>query len=256
MCAPVSAAPRAKKKVAPPPPTERVAPASDPSLVDPPPLVPVPEQDAKVTRLQAAPDLPATVVTQEQIAEPVTPEKQSQGSTLLLGVRAGAAVPLSFLRPGYLVGLELQYRLPILEQRLRLGVFGGRSEASGKQPRLVPGRGSDPAFIQNIVSYPVEGLLHVELLRDEGQALTLGAGYGAVFVSSQFIAVGTTSNSSTVAHSGLLQLAYRRKLGPGEAALAVQGRAGAGDLGALGRVGTQSVSSIETSLSWAVALLP
>lgn len=190
----------------------------------------------------------------EQVAEPSAP---SDGrGTLLIGPRVGASVPATFLRPGYVAGLELHYRLPLLDRRLRLSLFGGRTESSGEGPKIVPGRGFDPAFIQNSVGYPIEALLHFELLSDDAQAVTLGAGYGLTFAQSNFAALGTTESRSALGHSALAQVAYRRRLGPGEAALSVQGALGEARFGGLGQVGTQSLSSIQVSVSWAVAVLP
>lgn len=223
------------------------------------PLVePTPQPQTQVKKLEAISDTPPPpppMVEAEPKSEPVEASGHG-GATLLLGVRAGGALPLSFLKPGYLAGLEAQYRLPLLDGRLRAGLFAGRTESGGKDARIVPGRGYDPAFIENVVSYPVELALHGELYRDEAQALTVGAGYSALFSRAEFQAVGSQSASSSIGHAALAQLAYRRTLGPGEAAFALQGRFGGASFGTLGQVGTQSLSAIEASLSWAIAVLP
>jgi hypothetical protein len=176
--------------------------------------------------------------------------KVSSEPNLFLGARGGGWVPLYFLRPGYQAGLEGQYRLPALDGRLRLSLYFGIAQATGKNARLVPTRGYDPAFIENVTAWPLELSGHYELWHQEGQGLSLGVGYGLYFLGASFEALGASTGQASLGHVALAALSYHLTLGPGELGAAARGAVGATSLGSLGQVGTDSLTSFTFTLSY------
>lgn len=173
---------------------------------------------------------------------------------LFLGARGGGWVPLYFLRPGFQAGVEGQYRLPALDGRLRLSLYFGIAQATGKNARLVPSRGYDPAFIENVTAWPLELSGHYELWHGEGQGLSLGVGYGLYFLGANFEALGASTGLASLGHVGLAALSYHLTLGPGELGAAARGAVGAASLGTLGQVGTDSLTSFTFTLSYSLGL--
>ncbi|MHB8877988.1 MAG: hypothetical protein ACYC8T_30195 [Myxococcaceae bacterium] len=214
-----------------------------------PPEAKAPEQ-AGVRRVEAyadqepkGPESPAPMVTAPEVPTATEPN-------LFIGVRGGGLVPLSFLRPGYQVGLEGQLRLPVLDGRLRASLAFGIAQAAGKESRLVPTRGYEAAFIENLTAWPLELSGHYQLWDGGAQGLAAGAGYALYFLGVGFQALGTSSSKTSIGHAGLAALTYRLTLGPGELGASLRGTLGAASLGSLGRVGTDSLSSVSFTLSY------
>jgi len=252
VCASAPAAGKAVRKAkTPPAPAAATTPQAAPAEPEVVPLVPAPLRRVEAYS-DAEPKGPASAPPMVSAPAPAPPEAAEPN--LFLGARGGGWVPLYFLHPGFQAGVEGQYRLPALDGRLRLSLYFGFAQAAGKSARLVPSRGYDPAFIENVTAWPLELTGHYELWRGDHQGLSLGAGYGLTFLGASFEALGASTGQASLGHVALAVLSYHLTLGPGELGAAARGAVGATSLGTLGRVGTDSLSSFTFTLSYSLGL--
>ncbi|MBI3185182.1 MAG: hypothetical protein HYZ28_23850 [Myxococcales bacterium] len=258
--APKPSGAKARKSKKPTPQPAAPAPAESPApaaaipiepLVPPPP----PSAPAEVKRIEAYADVPAPAPT-EATAEAPSQKPASGRPRLFVGPRVGAVVPFYFLKPGYEAGGEVEFRLPFAGGRLRAALFAGVLQATGKGERLVPRRGLDPAFIENLLAFPVELGARYEAWSSGSHALHLSAAYAAYLSRGEFRTLGATTASGGMGHAAVAGAGYRMRLGPGEAGLAARATLGRVPLGPLGDVGTESLSSVAFTVSYAFGFAP
>lgn len=175
---------------------------------------------------------------------------------LLLGVGGGVWAPVEVLTPGYRVGAVAQYRLPIAEARLRAVGSAGVQQAAAKFQALVPGRMLDPAFIENVLVAYLELGAEFDLWRSGPHALSAGLAYAASPTFARFHTLGSWTEERVLGHAGAATVAYRLRLGPGEAAVHLRFAYGAAPLGPLGDVGTSSLTALSASFSYCFDLTP
>lgn len=248
--APLKAKAKEKKSAAPRPAAEAAKSAPLPGTSpSPDPTPPTTRRISADGDRAPGSDEPAPSPTVEQVPEPTR-----QRRTLFLGVRGGPLIPFAFLRPGFEVSAEVEYRIPALDGRLRVALAVGFAQLSGRASRIVPGRGLETNFLQNVNAWPIELSGRVELLRTESQTLLCGAGYAASATQATFNALGSTTSKTAVGHAAVLLVGYRYSIGPGELGATVRGIFGAVWLGELGRLGSDHLNSLGITLSYSVGL--
>ncbi len=135
---------------------------------------------------------------------------------LRLAPRIGALIPRTELSTGLIVGAEGSYLLPLLSDQLRASIGAGYSFTGFKGPRLDPGRGFDPAAIQNSTVVPLELLVSWSPLDPAGPfELAVGAGYGLYVIHSEVSSLGSSASASTAGSALLLSLCGGYRVGPG-----------------------------------------
>ena len=120
---------------------------------------------------------------------------------------------------GPLAGLEASLAVAPISDRLRITFFAGWAELSSKRAQLIPGRGYDPAVIENVRMFPIELGMSFDLLRVGKSAVRVAAGGGVWLAQSQLIAFSTSSDRFAAGGVAEVGLSYRLRLGPGDLAL-------------------------------------
>ncbi|MDQ3262229.1 MAG: hypothetical protein M3Y59_01010, partial [Myxococcota bacterium] len=144
----------------------------------------------------------------------------------------------------------------VMDGRLRATLGGGVQQAAAKLQAIIPGRGLDPAFIQNVTAGYLELGAEYELAAMEASALTIGASYSALPTAARFHALGTWTDTRALGHAANATLGYRRELGPGESGVQLRFSLGGAALGPLSEVGTSRLTSLSLSLSYSFAFTP
>ncbi|HEY3450919.1 MAG TPA: hypothetical protein VGK67_31475 [Myxococcales bacterium] len=282
---------KAKKKAAPATKAAASQPAADPSSADPlaPLSAPAPAAKAAPAKAPAAkpaptpaptpaapppPPPPAAAAVPDGYRSvdayaPVDPRADAEAAKaaeaakgplkrLRILPRVGVAVPRTELSAGPLAGAEIGYRLPFLDDRLRLSLGAGYSFTSFKGSRIVPGRGIDPAFIQNTTLVPIELIVSADLLPAErfgGWGLAVGVGYGLYYTQSEISTLGGKDFEPSLAHAFVAALRATRTLGPGSLLVDVRYSEMRGDLGAFDNVGIATFSGFSFCLGYAFDVL-
>ncbi|HEY3448462.1 MAG TPA: hypothetical protein VGK67_19055 [Myxococcales bacterium] len=132
--------------------------------------------------------------------------------------RVGALVPRTPLQTGVYAGAELAYRLPILDDRLRLSLGIGYSQVRARLSRIIIGRGYDPAFLQNTTLMPMELMVTGDVLDEQKGAplgLSLGVGYGLWWTFTSLHSFDQTVEDRGPAHAFVAALRLLKHLGLG-----------------------------------------
>ncbi|MGC4121605.1 MAG: hypothetical protein QM765_44915 [Myxococcales bacterium] len=250
--APSSAPTKAAPQTAAPASTASASPVIAVPPPPPPPPATAPDGYRQVEAF--APADPKATAEATTTAEAATPRIKR----LRILPRVGLAVPRTELSPGILAGAEIGYRLPFLDDRLRLSLGAGYSFTSFKGSRVVPGRGLDPAFIQNTTLVPIELIVSADLLpaeRWDGWGLIVGVGYGLYWTQSEISTLGGRDTEPSLAHAFVGALRATRSLGPGALLVDVRYSEMRGDLGAFDSVGIATFSGFSFCLGYAVDVL-
>lgn len=228
-----------------------------PNPVEPAPMPPPPAALPLPPPQPRAPDSalipPASEPTRALEVE-AGPSALAPRSVLFVGIRAGLILPFAFLRPAYEVDIEAEYRLPLLEGRVRLGLSAGFAQTTGKGARLIEGRGLEPVFFQNVNYFPIELSGRFEIWRTEHQTVLAGIGYSAYVTQATFNELGFTTSKTSLGHAAVVLVAYRHRLGPGEIGAVARGTFGAVALGQLAKLGSDQLNSISFSASYSFNL--
>lgn len=227
--------------------TDEVVPLVPPPAVATP--APADAEPGSVTRIEAASADPAAAPTPLIVAD--APPPTTTGVQLTVGPRGGAFVPFSFLRPGYVAGLEVRIAPSFLDRRVSVGLFAAFAQASGTGPRLVEGRGYDTAFIQNVSAVPLELTFGYEVWRDDVRALSAQAGYALWFTTARFEALGAQEERRGPGHTAVAGAAFRWRVGPGDLGAGVRMHFGGASWGPLSEVGTNQLTAVLATLSYA-----
>lgn len=182
------------------------------------------------------------------------PATASRSPLLLLAPRAGVTFPLRFLRPGWEAGLEARVPL-LLEGRLSAGARLSAAQMGGVGPALIPGRGHDPALVQNRFGGQLQLFAEYAVLGDPMDGLTFSLGYALHRVQDEILVLGGRTVEVGFGHAVVGGAAYRLGIGPGSLGVHLNAAFGGAALGPLARYGTESLSSLSLLLSYDLAVL-
>ena len=232
-------------------------PKHPPAPRSPPPAAAAPTQPKPAPPAPPAPSAlpPEPVVSPKAPPAPAAVRQVAAEPWLYAGARAGMIAPLELLRPGWEAGAQARMPLPLLDGRLFAGLYLGGLQATGGGAVLIPGRGYDPALIQNRLAGVAELSVEYALLELGPQVLSVSAGYGAYLVRDSVEALGAWRVRSEPGHAFFLALGYRMALGPG--LLGISARAGLGAVapGSQPAYGSQSLNGVSLALSYELSFL-
>lgn len=211
---------------------------------------PIPAEEELLTPLVAQPRAGTSATT----AQPATssPPPRAEPS-FFLAVHAGTSVPFFFLRPGWDAGLEVRAAL-WLERRLSATASFRAAQNAGTGAALIPGRGYDPAFLQNRLGFALSVGAEYALSGDPLRGLSLTAGYALHRLSDGIVALGASTTETGIGHAVSAGIAYRLGLGPGALGARLSLTYGGVRQGALTRYGTESLTGAALHLSYDLPL--
>ncbi len=223
---------------------------------------PTPRTETSVRTIEARGDVdleplvappPAPVATPP--AEATAPVPQERRVRLGLGIGVGPLVSSKLLRVGLAARAEASLTLHEVSERLALLAYAGSSFASGQGPVTIPGRGHDPALRVSRQTFSFALGARVDAFRDDSQAVSVSLAYAPAYVRQSYGALGLSSREAGVSNGGIAAVGYRRRLGPGEAGLSVEGGLGSARLGKLGTLATDPFSSLSAVFSYSFAAI-
>lgn len=232
--------PAAKTKMARP----KASAAPSPPQVDE--LLPLPAPDVP------SPPSPDVAPREREAAPPPAPVPEAEprsGVGVDAAVRGGVWWAHSALGLGPVVGAELGYS-GLFDGAVRFAVGAAYVHLASKVDRIVPGRGYEPALIQNATLVPIDLSVSWAPLRGDF-GVAIGVGLSLTYGRSDFIAFSSPSSASAWSPAFLAVGRLRYRLGPGHAFLDLRHTEGSLNLGALGRVGTDSLRATAFCLGYA-----
>jgi len=227
---------------------------------EPAPLVPAPKAEPTSASkpspaLEPAPLVPAPKAEPPRAPKPSPAPSAPEAPWLYAGVRAGMTAPFQILRPGWEAGAQARMALPVLDGRLSAGLYLGALQAAGTTAALIPGRGYDPALLQNRLAGEAELSAEYALLDLGPHSLGVGLAYGLYLVNDRIEALGSWTSESGLGSAAIVSATYRMALGPGRLGVVLRAGLGAAALGGMSAYGTRSVSGASLSLSYELSFL-
>ncbi|MBS2027605.1 MAG: hypothetical protein JST54_06865 [Deltaproteobacteria bacterium] len=240
-----------------PPPSRAPAAALPPAVpapaASPTPLVAVvPEAPRPAPAPPPAPT-PAPIV----IAQPAKPEASEAAPArvqrIRTSVRLGTIVPRTELGTGFAVAGDVAYALPVADNRVSVGLGVGYAMSPYQGPKIIPGRGYDPAFTQNTTLVPVslEGRF-TQRIGASGLALYGGLGVELLFVSASFQNFSATSSASDTTFGIVFEGGLEYPLGPGAVVADLRYSEARADLGPLGNTGQDQLGGALLTAGYAL----